>query len=114
VVTPMLGLPEFRLGLLLVAGVLLAVAALLGLVRMSRGPTTLDRVVASDLLVGVVIAGLAIEAAVNRHTTTAPIMLVLAAVGFAGPVAMARFIFDPSPPERPGAADEGHDGEGAR
>jgi len=69
----------------------LGVAALLLVVRISLGPTMLDRVVALDVLVAVVICGLAIEAAVHRHTTTLPVLVVLSLLGFAGAVSVARF-----------------------
>jgi multicomponent Na+:H+ antiporter subunit F len=51
----------------------------------------LDRVVALDVLVATLICGLGVEAAVNRHTTTLPVLLVLSLVGFVGSVSMARF-----------------------
>jgi len=76
---------------LVVGGALLTLAALLLLIRISRGPTMLDRIAALDVLVAVLISGLAIEAAVNRHTTTLPILVVLALVGFVGSVTVARF-----------------------
>ena len=41
-----------------------------------------------------VIAALAMEAAINEHTTTIPIMLVLSLFGFAGSLSMARFVAD--------------------
>jgi multicomponent Na+:H+ antiporter subunit F len=69
----------------------LAVAALLLVARISLGPTMLDRVVALDVLVAVVICGLALEAAVRRHTTTLPILGVLSLLGFVGSVSVARF-----------------------
>lgn len=70
---------------------MLAIAALLLVIRISRGPTMLDRVVALDVLVAVVICGLALEAAVNRHATTLPILGVLSLLGFVGSVSIARF-----------------------
>lgn len=69
----------------------LGVAALLLLARISSGPTMLDRVVALDVLVAVVICGLALEAAIHRHTTTLPILGVLSLLGFVGSVSIARF-----------------------
>lgn len=69
----------------------LGAAALLLLARISSGPTMLDRVVALDVLVAVVICGLALEAAINRHTTTLPILGVLSLLGFVGSVSIARF-----------------------
>ena len=77
-----------------VGAVLLVVAAALTVARMARGPSSLDRVVAADVLVAVVIAGLGLEAIVNDHTTTLPVMLVLSLLGFAGSVSIARFVAD--------------------
>ena len=70
---------------------LLGIAALLLVARISLGPTMLDRVVALDVLVAVVICGLALEAAVHQHTTTLPILVVLSLLGFVGSVSIARF-----------------------
>lgn len=75
------------LGALLLVG-----AATLTIARLARGPSSLDRVVAADVLVAVVIATLAAEAIVNHHATTLPVMLVLALLGFAGAVSIARFV----------------------
>ena len=72
--------------------VLLLGAAILTVARMARGPSSLDRVVAGDVLVAVVIATLAAEAIVNDHATTLPVMLVLSLLGFAGAVSIARFV----------------------
>jgi multicomponent Na+:H+ antiporter subunit F len=74
--------------------VVLGVAATLTLVRMARGPSTLDRIVAADVIIAVVIAGLAMEASLNHHATTLPIMVVLSMLGFAGSLSMARFVAD--------------------
>ncbi|MFW6090865.1 MAG: monovalent cation/H+ antiporter complex subunit F [Actinomycetota bacterium] len=74
-----------------IAGVMLSVAAVLGLIRMIIGPTMLNRVMAMEILVAVVIGGLALEAASSRHTATLPVMLALAMVGFIGAVSVARY-----------------------
>ncbi|GAA1431684.1 hypothetical protein GCM10009616_19360 [Microlunatus lacustris] len=76
------------------SALMLAVAAVLTVVRMSRGPSSLDRVVAADVLIAVVIAALALEAILNDHSTTLPVMLVLSLLGFAGAVSIARFVAD--------------------
>ena len=67
---------------------------LLVLIRMAKGPSTLDRVVAADVMLAVVIAGLGLEAALNRHATTVPVILVLSLLGFASALSMARFVAD--------------------
>ncbi|NLT29073.1 MAG: sodium:proton antiporter [Propionibacterium sp.] len=79
---------------IVLAGAVLLAAAVLTVIRLSKGPSSLDRIIASDVMVGIVIAGLAIEAAVNHHATTYPVMVVLSLVGFAGAVGMARFVGD--------------------
>lgn len=74
-----------------VCAALLTVAAVLVVIRMTIGPTMLNRVVAMDVLIAIVVAGLGLEAAVNRHSTTLPILVVLSLVGFVGSVSVARF-----------------------
>ncbi len=80
--------------ILAVSVVLLGVASVLTLIRMSKGPRTLDRVVAADVMIAIVIAALATEAMIHRHTTTLPVILVLALVGFVGSLSIARFVSD--------------------
>lgn len=80
--------------IIVIGVVFLAAAAVLTLVRMARGPSTLDRVVATDVIIAIVIAALAMEAALNHHSTTIPVMLVLSLLGFSGSLSMARFVAD--------------------
>ena len=77
---------------LIVAGSMLAVAAALTLIRIVRGPGPADRVVATDVLIAAVAGSLAVEAAINRHGYTIPVILVLSLLAFAGTVSIARFI----------------------
>jgi multicomponent Na+:H+ antiporter subunit F len=74
------------------AGVLLAISAVLVLVRIVRGPTLLDRMIASDVLLTTIILVLGTEAAVNRHTGTIPVMLVIAGVAVFSSIAVARYV----------------------
>lgn len=76
---------------ILICVTMLAVAAICTVARMTMGPTLLDRAVAFDMFVAIVICALALEAALNRHTTTLPILLVLTLLGFVGSVSVARF-----------------------
>lgn len=69
----------------------LGLAALMLVARIALGPTMLDRVVALDVLVAVIICGLGLEAAVHQHTTTLPVLVVLSLLGFVGSVSVARF-----------------------
>lgn len=76
---------------LTISVLMLGVAAALLVVRIARGPSTIDRAVALEAMVAVTIGALVIEAAVNRHTTTLPILVILTLVGFVGSVSIARF-----------------------
>ncbi|MFI6330867.1 monovalent cation/H+ antiporter complex subunit F [Micromonospora chersina] len=71
--------------------VLLSVTALLALARIYRGPSLLDRVVAADLLLATMLGAVGAEAAVNRHATTLPVLVVLSLLGFVGSVSLVRF-----------------------
>ena len=75
-----------------IAGVLFAVAALCALYRIVHGPTVLDRVIASDVLVATVICVLGAEMAFNDHTDTLPVLLVLALFAVLGSLSVARFL----------------------
>ncbi|GIJ20236.1 membrane protein [Micromonospora lutea] len=70
---------------------LLSMTALLALVRLYRGPSLLDRVVAADMLLATMVGAVGAEAAVNRHATTLPVLVVLGLLGFVGSVSLARF-----------------------
>ncbi|MDT0203460.1 monovalent cation/H+ antiporter complex subunit F [Nocardioides sp. AE5] len=70
---------------------MLALATLFLLIRVTIGPTVLDRTVALDVMVAVGISALALEAAINQHTSTLPLLLVLTLLGFVGSVTIARF-----------------------
>ena len=48
----------------------LGIAAVLTVIRMAKGPSILDRVVAADVLIAVVIAGLVVEEVINQHSST--------------------------------------------
>lgn len=74
-----------------VAGALLAAAAVLVVIRIGLGPTMLNRVVALDVFTSILVCGLCVEAAFNRHGTTLPVLVVLSLVGFVGSVSVARF-----------------------
>ncbi|MCI4064874.1 monovalent cation/H+ antiporter complex subunit F [Micromonospora sp. R77] len=77
--------------LAVVLTVLLSVTALLALARIYRGPSLLDRVVAADLLLSTMLGAVGAEAAVHRHATTLPVLVVLSLLGFVGSVALVRF-----------------------
>jgi multicomponent Na+:H+ antiporter subunit F len=77
--------------LVVVLTALFSVTALLVLVRLYRGPSLVDRVVAADMLLATMVGSVAAEAAVNRHATTLPVLVVLSLLGFVGSVSLVRF-----------------------
>lgn len=78
--------------LLLVIMIVFGLAAILTLVRIVRGPSILDRAVASDVLLTEVMCVLGAEMAINGHTRSIPVMLIIAAVGVFGSISVARFV----------------------
>lgn len=78
--------------LLIIAIVVFAVAAIITLWRIVVGPSILDRAVASDVLLTEVMCVLGAEMAINQHTRTLPLLLIIAAVGVFGSVSIARFV----------------------
>ncbi|MDT0182590.1 monovalent cation/H+ antiporter complex subunit F [Microbacterium sp. ARD31] len=78
--------------LLVVIYVVFAVAALITLWRVVMGPSILDRAVASDVLLTEIMCVLGADMAINQHTRSLPAMLIIAAVGVFGSIAIARFV----------------------
>lgn len=78
--------------LLVVILVVFAIAALLAVVRIVRGPSILDRAVACDVLLTEVLCILGAEMVINHHTRSLPAMLIISAVGVFGSIAVARFV----------------------
>ena len=77
---------------LTVAGVLLVAALVLGLIRLVKGPGAVDRIIATDVMLSLLVVALAIEAAINRHGYTIPVMIITSMLSFSGTVAVSRFV----------------------
>lgn len=80
--------------------VVLVASALLALWRLARGPTGLDRGVASDVLIAVLIGGISAHAITMGSPVALMVILVLSLVGFTGAVGLARLITGTSVRER--------------
>lgn len=70
----------------------IGVTLLLAVHRSVVGPTILDRVVASDLTVGCVVAVCAVYTFATGTAYAIPLMVAIATLAFAGSVAVARFV----------------------
>ena len=77
---------------LVLAYAFLGGGALLAVIRLARGPSLLDRVVASDVILVIVAAGLAVHAALRRDPTLVPVLVVVSLLAFVGSVSVARYI----------------------
>ena len=75
-----------------IAYVLLGAGALMALVRLALGPSLLDRVVATDTLLVIIAAGLAVYAALERDPTVVPVLVVVSLLAFVGSVSVARYV----------------------
>jgi multicomponent Na+:H+ antiporter subunit F len=71
---------------------MVSVAGLLTTVRLLRGPGALDRIVALDMLVTLIVAGAATGIAVRQETTGLPVLVVLALLAFVGTVTAAYLV----------------------
>ena len=75
----------------IISAAMLAMGAILTIIRVEKGPSSLDRIVALDIVSNVLIIAVALDAAVNLRSETVPILAALALVGFISSVAVARF-----------------------
>ena len=79
---------------LTVTAVVLSLAAAGAVIRIGRGPSLLDRVLAADVLLAVFGAALCIDMAVNRHLHNLMLLVAISVIGFVGSVTVARFVAD--------------------
>lgn len=73
-------------------GMLFVIGASLALYRVVRGPSILDRMIASDVLLTALILVICTEMVLNNHTRSIPLTVVLAATAVFGTIAVARYV----------------------
>lgn len=76
----------------IIAGALFGLGALFAGVRLLRGPSALDRAIALDVLLTIVVGVTVLLAAVNRSATTLVIGVVVAVLGFLGSASVAKLL----------------------
>ncbi len=69
---------------------LLAAAGVLTLVRLLRGPDTLDRIAALDVFVILIVAAAAVYVAIHRDGSNIPLLAAVALLGFVGSATATR------------------------
>lgn len=75
-----------------VGAVGLTVAAVLTVWHIVKAHSFADRLVGTDLLLGIIVTGFALSAIATRTTTLLPLAVVTALLGFVGTTTAARFI----------------------
>ncbi|GAA1796896.1 monovalent cation/H+ antiporter complex subunit F [Agromyces neolithicus] len=76
----------------IIAAVMFGIGAIAAVSRIIRGPTILDRALATDVLLAISMCALGAEMAINKHTDTLVVLLVLAMFAIVGSIAIARFM----------------------
>lgn len=71
---------------------ILGLAMLCASVRLLRGPTVFDRIIALDLIVATIMGGAAVFALETSRRVYLEVSLVIALIAFIGTVALARYL----------------------
>lgn len=70
----------------------LALTAVAALIRIVRGPTILDRMVASDVLLTTLMLAVGSHMALTGHTENIPVMVSIAATAVLATIIVARYV----------------------
>jgi multicomponent Na+:H+ antiporter subunit F len=79
-------------GAILLASVMLALSVVLAFIRLLRGPSLPDRVVAFDLMTSVAVGIMVVYSIAMEETVFLDVAIVLALISFLGTVALARYL----------------------
>lgn len=77
-----------------VAAVVLFISALIGVNRIATGPSQLDRSIAADLMVAIVVASLGLLTVWTDLSTELLVLVLLSMIGFTSAVSVARMVSD--------------------
>ncbi|MDQ0095239.1 MULTISPECIES: monovalent cation/H+ antiporter complex subunit F [Micrococcaceae] len=77
-----------------ICGITLSIAGALAMIRLAKGPSILERVIATDVLLLIVSAALCVDMTINKHTDNLIFVLLACLVGFVGSVTVSRFVTD--------------------
>lgn len=75
-----------------ISGALLVLSAAITLVRLVRGPSVADRMVALDTMLFLAVGGLGIYVVRTRDTTYLPVLVIAVLTAFLSTVVVARYI----------------------
>lgn len=78
--------------LIVAASAVLAVSVFIALIRVITGPSILDRMIATDVVLASIMTGLGGYMALAGRTDLLPVLIVLAMLGFVGSVSVSRYV----------------------
>jgi multisubunit Na+/H+ antiporter MnhF subunit len=76
----------------LIVGLIFLAAAVVAIIRIVRGPSILDRMIATDALLATIMCALGGMLAFTGRTDLLPVMLVISMFGFVGAVGVSRYV----------------------
>ena len=76
----------------ILAGTMFGIGALLAAVRLVKGPTQIDRAVALDVLLAILVGVIVLTAAVSGSSITLVIAVVVSLLGFLGSASLAKLL----------------------
>ncbi|GAB2892228.1 monovalent cation/H+ antiporter complex subunit F [Neomicrococcus lactis] len=76
-----------------ICGIMMSAGAIGAIYRVAKGPSILQRVLATDVLLVIIASALAIDMAINKHTNHMPFVLIACVAGFIGSVTVSRFVY---------------------
>lgn len=82
----------FHTVVVVIAIIGLTVTALAAVVRIVRGPTILDRMIGSDVLLTTLLLTIGADMALRGYTDAIPIMAVIAATAVLATIVVARYV----------------------
>ena len=76
----------------LIAGTMFGLGALFAAIRLVRGPTQIDRAVALDVMLAIVVGVIVLTAAVSGSSIALVIAVVVSLLGFLGAASLAKLL----------------------
>jgi multicomponent Na+:H+ antiporter subunit F len=76
----------------IIAGTMFGVGGLLAAIRLLKGPTQIDRAVALDVLLAILVGVIVLTAAVAGSSITLVIAVVVSLLGFLGSASLAKLL----------------------
>jgi len=77
-----------------ICGIMLGLATVACVIRVAKGPSILDRVLALDVMLLIISVALCLEMVFNRHSDYLLFVIAACTLGFIGSVTVSRYVSD--------------------